>query len=137
MWLVSLGQGCRRPSVSGRLSLEERCLLQGFAPSAIPSRVSDAQARRVMGNAMTVPVVGNVLGATLLNLQEEDERSSGSSSDPGSSADVVGNRPCSGDASDEGSDVSSSSDLEESGEVSDAMGKSGSSSRSSASLDAA
>ena len=75
IWVLSLGEGRCRPSISRLLADEERWLLQGFDPNTIPSGLSASKTRHVMGNAMTVPVVGSVLGATLLQLQEESELS--------------------------------------------------------------
>ena len=73
IWLVSLGEGHHAPSVSRLLTVEERCLLQGFSPSTFPQGASKRKVCQAMGNAMTVPVVGCVIGAILLQLQEEDE----------------------------------------------------------------
>ena len=77
IWLVSLGEGHCGPSTSRLLAVEERCLLQGFDPSTFPESVSASRIRHAMGNAMTVPVIGSVLGATLRQLQEESELSAG------------------------------------------------------------
>ena len=81
IWVISLGEKGFGPSTSRLLAVEERCLLQGFSPSTIPQTATAQKTRQVMGNAMTVPVVGSVVGATLLQLQEEDDLSIGSCSD--------------------------------------------------------
>ena len=78
IWLVSLGEGRRGPSISRLLAVEERCLLQGFDMSTMPDSVSARRIRHAMGNATSVPVVGSVLGATLLQLKEESKMGKGS-----------------------------------------------------------
>lgn len=122
IWLVSLGEGRCAPSISRLLTVEERCLLQGFNPSTIPQSASPRKVRQVMGNAMTVPVIGSVVGAILLQLQEEDsagrqDPSEGgkSSSDVGSSAgeDDVGSSESSSDHEDDEEDQTHASSDDE------------------------
>ena len=109
IWLVSLGEGRCGPSISRLLTVEERCLLQGFRPSVIPRGTSTRLARHAMGNAMTVPVVGSVIGAILLQLQDEAEGSSGSAD-----SECEDSGTGEGDSSSEGNAVSDDSGAGES-----------------------
>ena len=111
IWLVSLGEGRRGPSVSRLLALEERCLLQGFDMSTMPDSVSARRVRHAMGNAMSVPVVGSVLGATLLQLDEEERRRQRQeSSEEGDSRSSADDSDSSADNSDSIDDSDSSAD---------------------------
>ena len=123
IWLVSLGEKHHGPSISRLLSVEERCLLQGFSPGTIPPEASARTIRQVMGNAMTVPVVGSVIGATLLQLQAEKGDSS-SDGDASSENDVdseeKGDSSSDGDSSSENDDDSNDSAGESDGSSSEA-----------------
>ncbi len=84
LWITSLGR--KKPLVSRLLSVEERCVLQGFSPSMVrPDGISDTQVAQGCGNAMTVPVVGCIIHAVLTALGPQSRKRS-TSSDPTSSS---------------------------------------------------
>ena len=71
LWLVSLGDGRRRPVTNRLLHIKERAALQGFRrwPDMCgASCIRDSAAMFMLGNAMTVPVVGHVLNAVAVSL---------------------------------------------------------------------
>ena len=71
LWIVSLGDGLRRPVTSRLLRVQERAALQGFhrwREMCGESCISDSAAIFLLGNAMTVPVVGHVLNAIASSL---------------------------------------------------------------------
>ena len=72
LWIVSLGDGACQPVTSRLLHTEERAALQGFhrwPQMCGESCISNSAAIFMLGNAMTVPVVGHVLNAVASSLQ--------------------------------------------------------------------
>ncbi len=65
MHVFALGEGLGHLSVDRPLRAAERGRLQGFPPEVCEVALSDATARRIFGNAMSVPVVGTVLAKEL------------------------------------------------------------------------
>ena len=63
VFIMSLGK--RRPNVQRLVHPSEACRLQGMSPSIVCRGMSRRAIFRGCGNAMTVPVVGTVLVATL------------------------------------------------------------------------
>ena len=73
--VFALGEGSGTLSVDRPLSARERGSLQGFPASVLSvlSQLPERFVRRATGNAMSIPVVGSVMGRMLLALQRSHE----------------------------------------------------------------
>ena len=69
IFLVSLGEGLRSPTVHRWLTSEERCRLQGFMPELFAA-CSASQRDLLSGNAFAVPCIGVVLDYLIMLLSD-------------------------------------------------------------------
>jgi len=60
IFLMSLGEGLRSPTVHRWLKSEERCRLQGFRPEVF-AECSETERNKLTGNAFSVPCIGVIL----------------------------------------------------------------------------
>ena len=66
--IISLGGGAGHCRMDRRLRGHERARLQGFPPTICDLARESTQTKKVFGNAMTVPVIGSILGSQLVAL---------------------------------------------------------------------
>ena len=66
--VFSLGEGNVDLSLDRRLRGSERASLQGFPPCVRSVADEGPRTKRILGNAMSVPVIGSVLGTAMLRL---------------------------------------------------------------------
>ena len=66
--VFALGEGIGELSIDRRMTGPERAALQGFPPSICKLAGNTAKDKRIIGNAMTVPVIGAVLATGLVRL---------------------------------------------------------------------
>ena len=62
---MSLGDGDAQPSIERRLRGCERARLQGLPPAICKLATEGGATKRILGNAMAVPVIGSVLAMEL------------------------------------------------------------------------
>ena len=74
LWVMASGEGHRRPSVHRLLRAHERAALQGFDRWAELPKQNNITAIFVLGNAMTVPVVGHVLNAVAFSMKRAQQQ---------------------------------------------------------------
>lgn len=92
VFLMSLGEGS--PKLQRLLTPEEAAALQGMRPELLPKDFSRRRIFQGLGNAMTVPVVGQVLYVVLKRALgvpsgTEEEHSTEASGDEGSDSDDI------------------------------------------------
>lgn len=69
--IFALGCGLENSRIDRPLRVAERARLQGFPPRPVFASLTEAVARRILGNAMAVPVIGSVIGANLESMLDE------------------------------------------------------------------
>ena len=68
--VFSLGQGTGELPIDRRMTGPERAALQGFPPNLCKLVRNTANYKRIIGNAMTVPVIGAVMATELVRLMD-------------------------------------------------------------------
>ena len=69
--VFALGEGNGELSIDRRMTGPERAALQGFPPNLCKLAGDTAKDKRIIGNAMTVPVIGAVMATELVRLMDK------------------------------------------------------------------